>query len=123
MIYNLFLSAIFIAALSLLARITLNEPAVEKAANRLPYILQKPLTCGVCRTFWFSFFAQFFFLQFETNFLLPYIQGPFQTIGEFLLSWVITGMTATAIFYVVVALDEGAHYLSHKVDEMHKKLQ
>jgi hypothetical protein len=116
------ITAAVIAALSLLARITLREKPVEALVDRLPYLLQKPITCGVCRTFWMTFISQFLFntqIQNYSQIFQAYIQGLPSTPVTFLVSWMITAMLAVSMLYIFLTFYEGSHYLTHKAEEMH----
>jgi len=120
----LLVSSAIIAAITLLCRITLKEKYVEDKVDALPYLVRKPITCGVCRTFWITFVFQFLFVRFQENVFLPGLrQGSFGGViaglTGFFVSWMVTGMAAVFIFYLFLTFYEGSHYLAHKAEEMH----
>ncbi|MBM3281405.1 MAG: hypothetical protein FJY91_01480 [Candidatus Harrisonbacteria bacterium] len=122
MFTNLFLSTLFLSAIVTLWRIFSRESFVKSRIEALPYFMRKLLTCGVCFTFWLSFFFNFAFLPIG-GWVPPIfyaVSGTAFTILQFFVSWMITGMATVAIYYTFLVFYEGSHYLAHKAEEMHE---
>ena len=112
MFTNLFLTCTIISAIALLWRVFSKETIIEKAIDGLPHLIKKPLTCGVCFTFWLSFFCNLIF-----NPVLWNISA--NSLINFLAHWMITGMVSVSIYYIFLTFYEGSHYLAHKAEKLH----
>ena len=90
--------------------------------DRLPYALRKPITCGLCFTFWISLLATIIFSPFAAAIaFLPYRFALGGAIGvvNFLIQWFALGTAAVTVVYVVDTFFEISHYLKHAVGEQH----
>jgi hypothetical protein len=88
------------------------------ALNRLPYFLQKPITCGICLTFWASLVAVLIFYPFpELITVLPYrfALGP-AAVNNFFVQWFALGTLASAVVYFIDTLFHVSHYFRHAAD-------
>ena len=87
--------------------------------DRLPYMLRKPITCGLCFTFWVSFVTTVVFSPFQELVpILPYRFGAV-TLITFLVQWFALGTLSTFVVYIVDTFFEISHYLKHAVGEQH----
>lgn len=117
-----FLGSVFvISAVILLWRVTIKEKLVAKFIDRLPYLVRKPLTCGVCSTFWLSFIAQFIFVKVPSEYIPFFAAFPENSVATFFASWMITGMASVFVYYLFATFYEGSHYLAHKAEKMHEE--
>lgn len=93
------------------------------ALDRLPYILRKPVTCGLCFTFWTAFFESFVFSPFPSLVSgLPFrivLEEGGVSVATFLVQWLALGTCATAVVYIVDTFYEISHYLKHSVGVLH----
>lgn len=116
--------ALIVAGLSLLwrnFRYDDDNPIKEKL-DALPYFIKKPITCGVCFTFWFAFFVNSIALRDHTwwSALGNYAPSFWGFIVRFFGSWMILGVTAAFIVYSFVLLFEISHVIAHKVESLHR---
>jgi hypothetical protein len=93
------------------------ENAFNKKLDALPYLLRKPITCGLCFTFWLSLLAAIIFVPFAE--WLPLLQYRF-ALGEavsgllnFLVSWLALGTATTFLVYVIDTFYQVSHYYKH----------
>jgi hypothetical protein len=100
-----------------------SEIRINGALDRLPYLLQKPITCGLCFTFWISLVATIIFFPFPALIeSLPYrlqLSEPVMAFVTFFVQWFALGALSTMIVYIVDTLFEASHYLKHAVGAHH----
>lgn len=115
MILDLIFSAMAVAGVSALwrnFRYDTDNPA-NKYLNKLPYILKKPITCGICFTFWAAGVFNIFFVP-----LLGWL--PLQRfsleipLAEFFVSWMVLGTASALILYILDTFFEVSHFYKHK---------
>lgn len=94
-----------------------SDVAFNAYLNRLPYYFQKPITCGICITFWLSLAATIIFsplknavMAVPSRFTLP---QDLATIIGFGLEWLFLGMIAAAIVYAIDTVFHVSHYFRH----------
>ena len=121
MFTTLFFSSLVVAGVALLWRNFRydNENPANIYINRLNYWLRKPITCGLCFTYWVALVFVIFFnplmgwlppLRFE----LGSLQSPF----VFGVSWMVVGTGAAFVVYFLDTFFEVSHYYAHQA---HKK--
>lgn len=113
---------IFLASHTLLWRILSREKLLTEKIEKLPYLIQKPLTCGVCFTFWLTFFYQlilihsphiFYHIDWKSHILID--------LFYFVFYWWVTAFIAVFIYYLFLTWYEGSHYLAHLAEKIHDK--
>lgn len=118
MILNLILSFSVIAGVALLYRNYRydQENSLNKYIDRLPYFLNKPLSCGLCFTFWVALAYNFVFTPLD--FWSPEFRYQFSNTTKevltFLSSWMILGTGSGFIVYFIDTFFQVSHYFKHK---------
>ncbi len=122
MMFNVLLLATAISAVSLLWRIFSRHDFIKNKIEYFPYVFKKPLTCGVCFTFWLTLAALLIFTPFD-GWQLPlrWSLGFITDTAIFITHWFILGMGAVFLYYVFLTFYEGSHYLAHKAESLHQK--
>jgi len=104
-----------VAALWRNFRYDTDNPA-NKYLNRLPYVLRKPITCGLCVTFWVALAFTALFDPLVS--WLPPTRFAFsetlQTILAFLSSWMALGTGSALMLYVLDTFLEVSHFYKHR---------
>jgi hypothetical protein len=103
-------SALIISAISILWRSTLKKkPAMsEKLKKTFPFFLGTAITCGLCFTFWVSFFFVLIFNPIPQTF---FSFNNFENLSVVFfshrfLSWMILGVVALFIRFTYAILEE-----------------
>ncbi len=86
--------------------------------DRLPYLLQKPITCGLCVTFWIA-------LIFESIFAVPnalppthaFIPDTWTAVAGFIASWMVLGTVSAFILYMLDTFFEVSHFYKHRAHQ------
>lgn len=119
---NILISSMVISAVALLWRIFSREEFIAPKIEALPYLIRKPLTCGVCFSFWMSLL---YIISFRPSFSGVSISAQMSPkclfLTKFFTDWMILGMSSVFILYVFLTFWEGSHYFSHKAEELHAK--
>ncbi len=98
------------------------ENPANKYLDRLPYWLRKPVTCGVCFTYWAAG-AYAIVVDPLTDWIPPF-RFPFgaaEALMTFFFCWMILGTGAAFIVYVLDTFFEISHYYKHKAAHEHKE--
>lgn len=122
MILNLLAYSLIISGVGILWRIFRKEPGIAPRIDRLPHLIRKPLTCGVCFIFWISFFfllltEEPFSISVPLAFEAPSLLG---AAADFVATWIMLGMSSAFVFYLFLFPYEGSHWASHSADAFHK---
>jgi hypothetical protein len=116
-----------VAGVSLLWRTYRYDPEnpFNDKLDRLPYVLRKPVTCGLCFTFWISCVCTVILVPLaNVAFALPYrfpVAAIFRSIIGFGIEWFALGTLATAVVYAVDVLFQVSHYYKHKAAHEHEE--
>lgn len=108
-----------VTGISLLWRTYRYDPdnSFNSVLNRLPYALRKPITCGLCFTFWISLVATALFVPFgalTSSLPLRFVPGSTtEAVIMFLVEWFALGAIAAFAVYVVDTLFQVSHYYKH----------
>lgn len=82
-----------------------------------PFWIRKPLTCGLCFTFWVALGACILFSPFaELTTALPYrfaLDARVMSLMTFLIQWLALGTLAAAAVYLIDTLFQISHYYKH----------
>lgn len=90
-------------------------PALENALQtKLPWLIRKPLICGLCLSYWVSLFLV---LGTAPQVPLSFVSG--NAILGLWFMWFVTGFMAWAFFAVVLALHHVIHFLDEKISHHH----
>lgn len=117
MITNLVLIAAAVAGVSLLWRVYRydSENPLNVYLDKLPYLFRKPITCGMCVTFWISLCATILYTplagivsSLPTRF--PFMNAP---VVGFVFEWMVLGTTAALFVYVIDTFYQVSHYYKH----------
>lgn len=125
----MFLTILFgagvITAISLLWRVFRydDDNPLKKRLDTLPYLLQKPITCGICSTFWFALIYTAF--AYPVYGLTPFFPS-FEVLSSsligfahFVCTWMIFGLTSISLYYVFLTFYEVSHYYAHLAHPTH----
>lgn len=124
MILDLIFSSAIIAGIASLwrnFRYDTDNPA-NAYLNKLPYFLKKPITCGLCVTFWIAFFFSIFFIPLG-EWLPPtrfFFSDTVEVLVTFFTSWMIVGTGAALILYFLDTLFEISHFYKHTAHTLHE---
>jgi hypothetical protein len=123
MILTTFTIALTIAGLSLLwrnFRYDTDNP-LYPFFEKLPYGIRKPITCGLCVTYWITCLILFVYNPLYATILplLAHTPTLIQYVGAFIGTWMITGTVAVCIVYTVDTLYQISHFFAHKAHEPH----
>jgi hypothetical protein len=117
MIFNFIFSCGVIAGIALLwrnFRYDTDNPA-NTYINQLNYWLQKPITCGLCFTFWTALIFDIFFDPLQG--WLPSMRfalGAWEPFFAFCSAWMVLGTGATFAVYVIDTFFQVSHYYKHQ---------
>jgi sterol desaturase/sphingolipid hydroxylase (fatty acid hydroxylase superfamily) len=96
-----------------------DENPLNKKIDAWPYILRKPITCGVCSTFWIALIYSFGF-DLSPEVLIPLSTAPwFASTFSFLAEWMLLGFAAIFQLYIFVFFFDVSHYYAHKAEHAH----
>lgn len=89
---------------------------LHKHFERLPYLLRKPITCGLCITYWITFITLWFYNPLHTTLSLDARSLTLisESFMHFVASWMITGTVAVAIVYTIETFYQVSHTFAHR---------
>jgi len=113
---SIFLYALWSAGIvTIWDKIRHDFPALENALKtKLPWLIGKPLICGLCMSYWVSLF-----LILGTAPQVPLTFAGGSAILGLWFMWFATGFVAWAFFAVVLALHHLIHFLNGKISHNH----
>jgi hypothetical protein len=92
--------------------------SINARIDALPYLIRKPITCGLCVTFWIAGATTLVFHPFAALVAsLPYRHQTLEPLRlplEFGAQWMALGVGAVAIVYVIDTFFQISHVLKHR---------
>ncbi|MDB5244387.1 MAG: hypothetical protein JWN18_257 [Parcubacteria group bacterium] len=94
-----------------------SENSFNVVLDAWPFWIRKPLTCGLCFTFWIALIVSGIFSPF-THLIgdLPYrVEPEYWTaqIVAFLVGWLALGTLSVFVLYLIDTLFQISHYFKH----------
>lgn len=94
-----------------------DENPLNAKLDAWPYVLRKPITCGLCITFWLALLSALLFEPFPQmmNMIALRIALPpgITDLIRFLASWLALGTLSSAMVYFIDTFYQVSHYYKH----------
>lgn len=90
--------------------------------ENLPYGIRKPITCGLCVTYWITLLVLCIYNPLFTYIFpaLTHLPVILQYSSSFISTWMITGTVSVMVVYFIDTLYQVSHFFAHKAHESHQ---